>query len=71
MPDYYDLEHFDDAIFSDAVKGVLSRQSCPVKGCGGQLRWRVPQQRLQVGEIVTFIAVCKKCGERSELEMKL
>jgi hypothetical protein len=67
----YDIEDFDDAIFSGEVKRQLAQQCCQAAGCGGELRWTVPQRTLQLGQTVTLTGTCQGCGQQYEIELRL
>jgi len=65
----YDIEDFDDAIFSGEVRKALARQRCQADG--EELRWTVPQKTIQMGQTVTITGTCVKCGRQYEMEFRL
>ena len=69
MPGGYDIQDFDDAVFSEEVKQQLASQRCP--GCDGALRWTVPQKEIQLGQMVTVTGACATCRQKYEMEFRL
>ena len=71
MPSGYDIQDLDDSIFGPEIKEQLARQRCQAGGCGGELRWTVPQRTLQIGQEVTITGTCGKCGQKHEIQFRL
>lgn len=67
----YDISELDQSIFGGPLKRTLAQQRCQAEGCGGELRWRSPQKKLQLGQTVMLTGTCAACGRQYELEVRL
>jgi hypothetical protein len=71
MASGYDIKDLDGSIFGPELKRQLARQRCQADGCGGELRWTVPQREIQLGQTLTVTGTCLSCGEKYEVQFEL
>ena len=71
MASGYDIKDLDNSIFGPELKRQLARQHCQADGCGGELRWTVPQKDIQLGQSLTVTGTCRSCGGQYEVQFEL